>query len=171
MMITTLILLIILGICVVTDIKERKIYNVVIFPALLLAFFIQGIDNGLLGLKTAGVGFLVGFGLLLVPYFLGGMGAGDVKLLGLIGALKGASFVMYTAIYMGIIGALMALGIILFRSGAMTAVIYGVHSARNGIRVPIKEGVFNSSYTYPYGVAIAMGALAAIALERWIVLW
>ncbi|OZM58137.1 hypothetical protein CIB95_00730 [Lottiidibacillus patelloidae] len=170
-MITTLILLIILGICVVTDIRERKIYNAVIFPALLLAFIIQGIDHGFVGLKTAGIGFSVGFGLLLIPYFLGGMGAGDVKLLGLIGALKGSSFVMYTAIYMGMIGALMALGIILFRSGAFTAVLYGVHSARNGIKVPIKEGVFNSSYSYPYGVAIAAGALAALALERWIILW
>jgi prepilin peptidase CpaA len=170
-MITTLVLLIILAICVVTDLRERKIYNVVIFPALLLTFVIQGIDLGLLGLKTAGIGFLVGFGLLLIPYFLGGMGAGDVKLLALIGALKGASFVFYTAIYMGILGALMALGIILFRSGAMKAVVYGIQSARSGMKIPIKEGVFKSSYTYPYGVAIAAGAVVAIMLDGRVVLW
>jgi prepilin peptidase CpaA len=170
-MITTLVLIIVLAICIVTDIKERKIYNVVIFPALLIAFILHGFDHGLVGLKTAGIGFLVGFGLLLIPYFLGGMGAGDVKLLALIGSLKGASFVLYTSIYMGIAGALMAVGIILFRSGAMKAVLYGIQSARSGMKVPIKEGVFNSSYTYPYGVAIATGSLLAILLDGWVILW
>jgi prepilin peptidase CpaA len=170
-MLTSIILFIVLAICVVTDLKERKIYNVVIFPSLLLAFLINGIEDGLSGLSHAGIGFLVGFGLLLIPYFLGGMGAGDVKLLGLIGALKGASFVLYTAIYMGILGAMMALGIILFRSGALKSLLRGFIISRSGAGGPVVSGVFSTSYTYPYGVAIAGGAIAAIFLGSFVTLW
>ncbi|UTW70504.1 prepilin peptidase [Anaerobacillus sp. HL2] len=60
------------------------------------------------------VGFFSRFSNLIYPFLFRGMGAGDVKLLAVIGALKGTSFVFTTAIYMAIVGAIIALLIMLF---------------------------------------------------------
>nr|WP_052475877.1 hypothetical protein [Cohnella kolymensis] len=45
------------------------------------------------------------------------MGGGDVKLLALVGALKGAWFVFAASVYMALIGGVIALAIILFKDG------------------------------------------------------
>ncbi|GGF28706.1 hypothetical protein GCM10010954_29730 [Halobacillus andaensis] len=164
-------LLLILLICVITDIKNRKIYNNVIYPALLLTFIIHFAADGWGGLGYSFLGFLIGFSLLLIPYFLGGMGAGDVKLLALIGALKGGSFVFQSFLYMTIIGALIAAAIILFRRGVLKSIIYYFSSFKNGVKLPggISKGSLTASY--PYGVAIALGAAFQVMTEGTITLW
>ncbi len=164
-------LLIILVICVITDIKNRKIYNKVIFPALLAAFVFHFASGGWEGLSHSFIGFLIGLGLLLIPYLLGGMGAGDVKLLALIGALKGGSFVFQSFLYIAIFGALMALAIILFRKGVLTSILYYFASLKGGVRLPggISKGSLTA--TYPYGVPIAAGVIACMFVNGWTVLW
>ncbi|MEC5422966.1 prepilin peptidase [Virgibacillus sp. C22-A2] len=158
-------LIIILLICLVTDIKSRKIYNKVIYPALLATFIFQFSMGGWEGLSHSFIGFLIGFGLLLIPYFMGGMGAGDVKLLALIGAMKGSAFVFQSFLYIAIIGALMAIAIILLRRGMLKSMLYYVSSLKSG--VVLKGGVSRGSITatYPYGVAIAGGAFLGLAFQ------
>lgn len=94
-------------------------------------------------LNDALLGFAAGLALLLIPYILGGMGAGDVKLLGLIGALKGSGFVLETFIYMAVIGAMLAILVILMRGGFKKSFGVGM----------------------PYGVAIAGGAVLALLMD------
>jgi prepilin peptidase CpaA len=77
------------------DIRERRIPNFLVFPAMLigivldLLWFFQRdwghLDGPLGGLKGIAMGFL----LLLIPYAVGGMKAGDVKFLMAIGAFVG----------------------------------------------------------------------------------
>lgn len=154
-------LVVVLVICVVTDLKSRKIYNNVIFPSLLLAFLLNGILFGWTGLVSSLLGFGCGLAILLVPYLMGGMGAGDVKLLALIGAIKGTTFVFISAIYMGLIGGLIGLLILLFRKGVLKriqSIFYSFSGVSNGMRIPLgldREGL---QTTYPYGIAIAAGA-------------
>ena len=50
-----------------------------------------------------------GLAVLLVPFLLGGMGAGDVKLVGALGAWLGPGETFWMAMYTGIAGAVMAL--------------------------------------------------------------
>lgn len=154
-------LMMVLIICVITDLKNRKIYNNVIFPSLLLAFLLNSILSGWSGLFSSLLGFICGLAILLIPYLMGGMGAGDVKLLALIGAIKGTTFVFISAIYMGLIGGLIGLLILLFRKGVLQrlkAIIYSISGLSSGMRIPLgldKEGLQS---TYPYGIAIAAGA-------------
>lgn len=154
-----LFLMLILIVCVITDVKSRKIYNKVIYPALLLGFGFHFLSSGWEGLSHSFIGFLIGFALLLIPYMLGGMGAGDVKLLALIGALKGGAFVFESFIYMALIGGVIALGIILFRGGVMKSLFYSLINFKNGMKGSrlLLSGSLNT--TYPYGVAIAGGAV------------
>ncbi|MDP4085048.1 MAG: prepilin peptidase [Bacillota bacterium] len=155
-------LMILLFICVMTDIRKRKIYNAVLFPFLLVGITIHTVTAGLLGLSSSLLGGLVGLGILLIPYLLGGMGAGDVKLLAVIGALKGMTFVFMAAINMALAGGAIALLILLFRKGMKKSLfqfITYIHGIRHGVKIPLMFDREGLKTTYPYGIAIALGAI------------
>ncbi|WP_337017767.1 A24 family peptidase [Oceanobacillus massiliensis] len=158
-------LVIVLFICLATDIKNRMIYNKVIYPALLITFIYQLAAGGWEALSHSFIGFLIGFSLLLIPYFMGGMGAGDVKLLALIGAMKGGAFVFQSFLYTALIGGLIAVFIILFRGNMFRSLGYYFSSIKGGgmVQGTIAKGALAS--TYPYGVAIAGGAFAGLVLQ------
>ncbi|MEQ6375430.1 prepilin peptidase [Bacillaceae bacterium S4-13-56] len=164
-MIIDSIILIILLVCFITDIKSRKIYNVVLLPGLILSLASNVYLDGWQRLGSSLLGLLVGMAILFIPFAMGGMGAGDVKLLGLIGAWKGVFFVLTTALYMALVGGLLAILVILFQKGAkerLRGIMYFfIFLFQGKIRTDfIKTKV--SQITYPYGVAIVIGAICTI---------
>ncbi len=164
-MLVDCLLIALIVICVITDLRERKIYNKVLLPFLLAGLVLNSVTGGFSGLTFALAGTAVGFSILLIPYLLGGMGAGDVKLLAVVGGLKGAAFVLTAAVYMALAGGIMAVIILVFRKGAINRlkqIGMFLGGLRSGMKVPLglDKDVLNT--TYPYGVAIAIGALAAI---------
>jgi prepilin peptidase CpaA len=168
-----ILLISIIIICVITDLRSRKIYNAVIFPGLLLAFLTHFIMSGWVGLGQSIAGFITGLGVLLVPYLLGGMGAGDVKLLALVGAVKGISFVLTTAVYMALLGALIAVIVLLCRKGMVMRFVtffYFMYGLRYGIKFPLNIQKGALSATYPYGVAIAGGVIVNYVAREWSIL-
>ncbi|MCM1988191.1 A24 family peptidase [Oceanirhabdus seepicola] len=172
-MIFDIILVLVLIICLITDVKEQMIYNKVIFPTLITVVPLHLILNGVGGLKSSLLGLLVGFSLLLIPYFLGGIGAGDVKLLALIGAIKGSFFVLNTALYMAVIGGLIALIIILVNketARCFKGMIIWVVSFFQGVRYKLELPTSALIKKYPYGVAIVGGAAICLIFKgAWIV--
>lgn len=169
-MLFNVMLLSIVMFCVATDLYNRKIYNAVIFPALLATFILHYILGGWIAVGQATLGFFVGFGILLVPYLLGGMGAGDVKLLALVGAMKGTSFVLTTAIYMALLGAVIALVVLLCRKGMVKRLIaffYFMYGLRYGIKIPLGLNKGALSAAYPYGLAIAGGTILCFIVKGW----
>jgi prepilin peptidase CpaA len=160
---STYLLIILLIICVITDLRERKIYNAVLLPFSIMALVLQLITGGLSGLTSALLGMIVGLAILLIPYLLGGMGAGDVKLLAVIGGIKGIEFVLFTSLYMAMAGGIFALLILLFHKGLkarFTKVLFFLQGLRSGMRLThILHDNDALKTTYPYGVAIAVGAL------------
>jgi prepilin peptidase CpaA len=164
------ILLTILLICVITDLKSRKIYNKVIAPGLAIAFSVQFAVGGWQALGDAAVGFLVGLSVLLIPYLLGGMGAGDVKLMALVGALKGTMFVLVTSVYMALLGGVIALFVLLCRKGVkkrMQGMLISLIGLRYGMKIPLIADKEAMTASYPYGVAIAGGAVLCLWLKGW----
>jgi prepilin peptidase CpaA len=164
------ILILILAICVVTDLKSRKIYNKVIFPGILTAFILHGFMDGLSGLGIAVLGFTVGFVILLIPYLLGGMGAGDVKLLALVGAFKGMTFVLLTSVYMALIGGMIALVLLLLRKRVreiLKRILFSMLLLRYGVKMSPASNNDTVTSTYPYGVAIAGGSVLSLWLKGW----
>lgn len=154
-------------ICLVTDLKERKIYNYVLLPGFIGALIYHGLTTGLLGIGTSFLGMLVGLFILFIPFAMGGMGAGDVKLLSMIGSWKGALFVLKTALYMALIGGGLALIIILFQrgwrerfKGYLLFFIYLMSGKYHPEFIKTKI----SKLTYPYGVAIVIGAFCSLFL-------
>jgi prepilin peptidase CpaA len=159
---SNLLLTILLGLCVITDLRNRKIYNAVLMPFLCTALILNTVISGLSGLEQSMLGAAVGLGILLIPYLLGGMGAGDVKLLAVIGAIKGMAFVIMAAFYMALAGAIMALLIILINKSIkkrLYQLVYFFHGLFNGIHFPLFFDKDALKTTYPYGIAIAAGAI------------
>lgn len=160
----------ILLICLITDLKSRKIYNIILFPGFLLSWSVHVFAEGWSGIGYSLLGTFIGILILFIPFAMGGMGAGDVKLLGLIGAWKGIQFVIFTSIYMALIGGVIALAILLFQKGwfqRMKGIFYFFVFLRQGkVRTEwVHSGV--GKITYPYGVAIVAGAFCSLWFRFW----
>jgi prepilin peptidase CpaA len=97
----------------VTDVWKFKIHNVLTLPLLLSGFTYHALTAGSPGFAWSLLGALVGFCPLLMLYILGGMGAGDVKLMAGIGAWLGLPPTFYVFIASSLAAGAYALVIIL----------------------------------------------------------
>ncbi|MEX1029878.1 MAG: prepilin peptidase [Paenibacillaceae bacterium] len=164
-MLPVLTLSVALVISVITDLRNRKIYNLVVFPGIVVAFMFQIWFAGMSGALEALAGFAVGLGLLLIPYLLGGMGAGDVKLLAMIGAFKGTLFVLVAAAYMAVIGAVLAMLVLICAKDSINRIkliAFLICGLKSGVIIPIDYRATFPSEANPYGVAIAGGAFCGL---------
>lgn len=78
----------------VTDIWKFKVHNVLTLPLLVSGLIYHGAVNGRAAFALSLYGALVGFGLMLFLYVIGGMGAGDVKFMAAVGAWLGLPLVL-----------------------------------------------------------------------------
>jgi prepilin peptidase CpaA len=83
-----------LAVAAVTDVWKFKVYNVLTLPLLASGPVYQVFVGGQAGLLASLCGLLVGFAVLLPFHLLGGVGAGDVKLMAGVGAWLGAPFAL-----------------------------------------------------------------------------
>jgi prepilin peptidase CpaA len=161
-MIIKFVLITALFISLITDIKNRKILNIVTLPAIIIGFIYYTSVQGLDGFLFSGKGFLIGFSLLLIPYLLGGIGAGDVKLLAAIGALMGSSFVLYSFVYIALIGGLISVILIMKKNGvknSLKSFYFQVFFLNGNLGSLLFNKDKSSSISFPYGVAIVFGTL------------
>lgn len=157
-------------IAAVWDLRWRRIPNVLTIPAVVSGIALHGVQSGRGGLVSSLWGMAIGGGVLLVFYVLGGMGAGDVKLMAGIGALVGARLILPVLVFMGVAGGIMAMGKLIVRYGnrremqkveltdsRARATLAQVGGDRQLGGDPMKE-------TMPYGIAIAAGTLISLIL-------
>ena len=168
--------IIIVGIAAVLDIKTRRIPNWLTLTVAAAGFIggflfltLQGdLQGGWQWLLFSGKGWLVGIGIFLIPFILGGMGGGDVKLLGAIGALKGAVFALETALLGALWGGLLAIIAILLKKRPDILMRFGygmkLFTTTGGqigkeFIIP-DENISEKKKIYvPYGLAIFLGVL------------
>ena len=97
----------------VTDLRSRRIPNVLTFGAAGAALGYAFAVAGWRGLAIAALGWLIGAAAFFIPFALGGLGAGDVKLLAAMGAWLGPAGAVWLALYTGVAGGVMALAVAL----------------------------------------------------------
>lgn len=153
----------------VYDWRSRKIPNAITLPAIALGLGLYGLAGGVDGLAFSGKGLALGAGLFFIPYFLGGMGAGDVKLMGAVGALLGwrlgVAALFYTALAGGLVAIVAilrekAVGTSFARIGEMFQILFA------SMRFPSADVLTGKRVTIPYAIPVAVGTAAALAL-RW----
>jgi len=104
-----------LALSVIIDLLYKKIPNWLTFPALTAGLLINSITRGIEGLLFSIEGIGVGFGVLIIFYALGVMGAGDVKLMAAIGSFVGPKEVFMIFILATALGGVYALGLLLIK--------------------------------------------------------
>ena len=147
-------------IAVYSDLRWRKIPNCLTLPAIALGFLLNFLGNSWNGLVFAFLGFLVGMGLLILPYILGGMGGGDVKLMGALGALVGSYSVFNIFLYTSLVGGVIALLAAITNKNLLDTFkrMWLFVKCMFMFRAPeAGTSVFKKSIAMPYGVAIGAG--------------
>lgn len=166
----TIVLISILIVSVVVDIRVRKIPNILTFPAMLLGLVYHTVTNGWSGLAFSAEGLVVGIAIFIIPYIMGGMGAGDAKLMGVIGAMIGPKSVLIASLFTAVVGGIYALAVLLFNMqyfkgfverSAITVKTFAF--TRQFIPIPGSESEKKPKLCY--GVAIAIGTLFYVFLE------
>ena len=89
-----------------TDVRREKIPNWITYPGVLVGLVGHALSGGLmgdgpleLGLAGSAVGLAVGFLPLMVAWLAGGIGGGDAKVMGAVGALTGWRFTLAAMLY------------------------------------------------------------------------
>ena len=154
----------------ICDLRYRKIPNVYTFPTMIIALVYFGATRGLSGLLFSAGGMALGMGILLILYLMGGMGAGDVKLMGTAGAVLGPLGVLYAFVFTAFIGGIYSVLVLLFRYkytkdflSRFTTMLKLSAYAGQFIYIPASENEDKPKVSY--GIAIALGTLCYIWQE------
>lgn len=161
----TVVLLAVLAVCLYSDIRYRKIYNLVTMPAVIVGMVYHILVGGKNGLILSFSGLVAGLALLLIPFLMGGIGAGDVKLLGAIGALKGPFFVLYVGLASAIAGGIIVLFLLFYRGiliKVLSNMAWGLAIQKSSFLT--KGHLLGGSF--PYGIAIVCGTVFTL-LTGW----
>jgi prepilin peptidase CpaA len=112
------------------------------------------------------LGMLVGFGVLIVPWLMHGMGAGDVKLMAAIGAWFGPWMTFWAFLLGAAFGGVIAV-IMILASGRLWLAYANLGTIMNKISSPDKifseygsaKSFGQTSLLLPYGVPLTMGSV------------
>jgi prepilin peptidase CpaA len=150
---------VVVAVATFTDLRSRRIPNWLVLPFLPLGVAVSGWLGGWHGvvqsLEGLGLGILV-FGVL---FWMGGMGAGDVKLCAAIGAWIGPGQLMIALVLTGLAGGVMVLGWAIY-AGFLKELFKGtgdlVFGWKNRTKATISDPLRRKM---PYAPAIAIGTL------------
>jgi prepilin peptidase CpaA len=154
----------------VQDLRFQKIPNLLTYPTMGTGLVCHSITNGLDGFFLAVAGLAVGIALLILPYIMGGMGAGDAKLMGAVGAILGPKGVFTAFLFTAVVGGAYALMLLVIRR-QHTKGLVARHAttlktyARTGQFIPIPAVEDEKKPRLCYGIAIALGTLLYISLD------
>ena len=154
----------VLAVATYTDLRTRRIPNWLVLPFAVTGFCVAGWLHGLDGLVQSLEGFAVGVSFFGLLSLMGGMGMGDVKLCGALGAWIGPSQMLVALVMTGIAGGIIVLcwaiaggflGDLFTKTGDF---IFGWR--KRGLR-PDPQFVLDNPLAkkMPYAPAIAVGTL------------
>ena len=169
------IVILLLIVAAVSDYRTRRIPNWLVLAGALYAVIYNTAlpptphDNILFPLTGLALGLL----LFLPLYLLRAMGAGDVKLLAMVGAFLGPGDTFYAALSTMIAGGVLAILFVLARGKALpmlrnlTSVFHlSVVSVASGGAPNLQIAPQASAGKLPYGVAIAIGTIGYLVLHQ-----
>ena len=154
----------------VIDGYQLRVPNWLTYPLVFSGWIYSTLAFGWEGLVWSLLGTLLGLALLLPSYAIGGMGAGDVKLLAGVGAWIHATHTFYAFCLTAVIGGILAVAMVLwkrswkkhwtqFRSILWEIVVIRDPNELSAIAAKRKS----SMLLLPYGIPITMGTILYFA--------
>ena len=145
--------------------------NWLTFPFIACGWLHWTLSDGISGLGFSLLGTLVGMMLLLVLRNVGGMGAGDVKLLAGVGAWLGTVVTLYAFAATAIVGGVMAV-VMIYRGGQWQkhyAMAHQILHEWKTVRRPAELATIArerkpTMTLLPYGIPMAIGSIAYFAI-------
>jgi prepilin peptidase CpaA len=156
----------VLIVAAVIDGWKFKVPNWITFPFIIGGWIYSTVYFGWEGLGWSLLGTLIGLALLLPAYAVGGMGAGDVKLLAGVGAWVGGTNTFNAFCCSAIVGGVIALAMVLWRRSwrrhwmQFQAILHEFIVIRNPSELAaIAHERKSSLLLLPYGIPIAIGTI------------
>lgn len=146
------------------DLLERRIPNRLVAWGMVVAILLAGLGGGGPALAAALAGLALG-GLLLLPfYILGGMGAGDIKLMAMAGAFLGPGTTIAAVLGTLVAGFVLGLGsLALFALLRSAPGLAAVTAMRRHLAETEPTSLTTTRPTHlPYAVAISLGCIGAV---------
>lgn len=157
----------------VTDVKERRIPNLLTYPALVAGLLLQGLLHGWKGLLHSAGGGLIFGGVFMLFYMVRAMGAGDVKLAAALGCIVGPSATVQVMLATALAGGALAIFFMVL-SGRIVETLrntlwVAVFHAQHGLQThPVVNLDNPGALRMPYGLAFAAGTLFwAVSMQLW----
>jgi prepilin peptidase CpaA len=153
----------------VWDLKSRRIPNFLTFGSALVAIVVHGYYGGLPAAGWSLIGWLIGVAFFLPFFALGGMGAGDVKLLAAIGAWLGPGATVWVALFSLICGGVLGLAVALaygYLTQAFSNILWMFQFWRSEGPKPVPE-VTLATHKGPR-LAYAVPVLAGLMVTLWL---
>ena len=163
--------IIVAGIACFTDLRSRRISNRLVITGLAAGCFLNTLRGGWTSLGWSVAGALLGLAIFLPFFALGGMGAGDVKLLACLGSILGPRDLLAVALVGALVGGLMAL-MVAAANGRLLDTLKGMAQLfsfwiTGGLRPsPVLNLGNPATLKIPYAVPVAVGTVAVL-LSRW----
>ena len=165
--------IVVLGVVLVAaaiDLRTHRIPNLLTFGSAAAALVYHAWTGGASGLGSSAAGWAIGVALFLPMFLLRGMGGGDVKLLGAVGAWLGPRAVLYAGLYSVLAGGILALVIGAMHGylGKAFSNIWGLLGLWRTAGIQPLPGLTIEDSVGPrlaYGVAIAAGTMATVWLK------
>ncbi|WP_223502747.1 prepilin peptidase [Pseudomonas sp. BF-R-24] len=150
-----------LGVAVVSDLLRHRIPNMLVLVGLVLGLIGQMYSGGVSGLGDSLLGILICFALFLPMYAFGGMAAGDVKLMTMVGSFLPFQFALWAAMFSLIAGGVCGLLIVLVRGQLrQTLGRYWLILRAQAYLAPTSDEV--AGKPFPYSIAILIGTLNSV---------
>ena len=153
------------------DLATRRIPNWLTFPAAAVGLAWNGYRGGWRGLLLALGGLALGFVVFLPFFALGGMGAGDVKLMAAVGAITGPQALVAIFILTGLLGGIAGLALAAARGRLRVTLANTAHLLAQLGRLHWEEArrtagaVAAKDASLPVGVVASNGASPDVRLR------
>ena len=169
-----ILLLLVVGTAAVYDYRERRVPNWLALAGILLGaganFALYQAGGLMTSLKGLGLAFLIYFPL----YLLRGMGAGDVKLMGAVGAIVGPYNWLAILVLTSVFGAVTAIILVLskgrfrrtFQNIGMLLISmrYGQAPYESNPELDVRN---EQAVRLPHAISIALGAISFLIAAMW----
>ncbi len=158
------------------DYRMHRVSNRLNALIVLTGLSAQAFFGGWAGLEAGLLGVLVGFGMLIVLWAVRGMGAGDVKFMAAVGAWLGPLWTFQAVLVGGVLGGVIALGMIAYRRSwhQATANVSVLMTKVSSVRTAFSdfgsaEALGKTCGVMPYAIPLTIGALAVLGsnFSKW----